>query len=119
MTSIQPGLWVDRGAHAVAFFQAAFGATVLHHVGDGEDIVAQPECESQCDERKPARTRCGQSGRSLHGTPPPTSLPAHGPGVQPAAKRSQTALQNTPPREQKKPYLDGCQCAGTRSRCRS
>jgi PhnB protein len=41
MTSIQPELWVDRGAHAVAFFQAAFGATVLHRVGDGEDIVAQ------------------------------------------------------------------------------
>jgi uncharacterized glyoxalase superfamily protein PhnB len=36
MTSIQPELWADRGAHAVAFFQAAFGATVLHHVGDGE-----------------------------------------------------------------------------------
>ena len=41
MTSIQPQLWVDRGAAAVAFYQAAFGATVLHRVGDGEDIVAQ------------------------------------------------------------------------------
>jgi PhnB protein len=41
MTSIQPELWVDRGAQAVAFYQAAFGATVLHRVGDGEDIVAQ------------------------------------------------------------------------------
>ena len=41
MTSIQPQLWVDRGAAAVAFYQAAFGATVLHQVGDGEDIVAQ------------------------------------------------------------------------------
>ena len=41
MTSIQPELWVDRGAQAVAFYQAAFGATVLHHVGEGEDIVAQ------------------------------------------------------------------------------
>ena len=41
MTSIQPELWVDRGAQAVAFYQAAFGATVLHMVGDGEDIVAQ------------------------------------------------------------------------------
>lgn len=41
MTSIQPELWVDRGAEAVAFYQAAFGATVLHQVGDGEDIVAQ------------------------------------------------------------------------------
>ena len=41
MTSIQPELWVDRGAQAIAFYQAAFGAVVLHRVGDGEDIVAQ------------------------------------------------------------------------------
>jgi PhnB protein len=41
MTSIQPQLWVDRGAAAVAFYESAFGATVLHQVGDGEDIVAQ------------------------------------------------------------------------------
>jgi PhnB protein len=41
MTAIQPELWVDRGAQAVAFYQAAFGATVLHLVGEGEDIVAQ------------------------------------------------------------------------------
>lgn len=41
MTSIQPELWVDRGAQAVAFYQAAFGAVVLHRVGDGEDVVAQ------------------------------------------------------------------------------
>jgi PhnB protein len=41
VTSIQPELWVDRGAQAVAFYQAAFGATVLHRVGDGQDIVAQ------------------------------------------------------------------------------
>lgn len=41
MTSIQPELWVDRAAEAVAFYQAAFGAIVLHRVGQGEDIVAQ------------------------------------------------------------------------------
>ena len=41
MTSIQPELWVDHGARAVAFYQAAFGAVVLHRVGSGEDIVAQ------------------------------------------------------------------------------
>ena len=41
MTSIQPELWVDRGAQAVAFYQAAFGAAVLHRVGSGDDIVAQ------------------------------------------------------------------------------
>jgi PhnB protein len=41
VTSIQPELWVERGAQAVAFYQAAFGATVLHRAGSGEDIVAQ------------------------------------------------------------------------------
>jgi PhnB protein len=41
MTAIQPELWVDRAAAAVAFYEAAFGATVLHRVGEGDDIVAQ------------------------------------------------------------------------------
>ena len=41
MTDIQPELWVDRGGEAVAFYEAAFGAKVLHKVGAGDDIVAQ------------------------------------------------------------------------------
>src|ERR1700685_1066081 len=41
MTSIGPPLWTDRAAAAVAFYKAAFGAVVLHRVGDGDDIVAQ------------------------------------------------------------------------------
>jgi PhnB protein len=41
LASIQPELWVDRPAEAVRFYAAAFGATVLHRVGDGDDIVAQ------------------------------------------------------------------------------
>jgi len=41
MTGIQPELWIDRAAEAVAFYQAAFGARVLHQVGEGDDIVAQ------------------------------------------------------------------------------
>ncbi|MFL5827483.1 MAG: VOC family protein [Thermoleophilaceae bacterium] len=40
-SGIQPELWVERAADAVAFYEAAFGATVLHQVGDGQDIVAQ------------------------------------------------------------------------------
>jgi uncharacterized glyoxalase superfamily protein PhnB len=28
MTGIQPELWIDRAADAVAFYQQAFGATV-------------------------------------------------------------------------------------------
>jgi PhnB protein len=41
MTSIQPELWVDSPSEAVRFYEAAFGATVVHRVGDGDDIVAQ------------------------------------------------------------------------------
>ena len=40
MTSIQPELWIDRAA-AVAFYRAAFSATVQHQVGEGDNIVAQ------------------------------------------------------------------------------
>jgi len=41
MMGIQPQLWVDRAAEAVAFYEAAFGARVMHRVGEGDDIVAQ------------------------------------------------------------------------------
>jgi PhnB protein len=41
MPSIQPELWVENAREAVTFYAAAFGATVLHLVGDGDDIVAQ------------------------------------------------------------------------------
>ena len=41
MTGIQPELWTDRAAAAVAFYESAFGARVLHRVGAGDDIVAQ------------------------------------------------------------------------------
>jgi PhnB protein len=41
VTTIQPELWVDHASAAVAFYEAAFGARVLHRVGDGDDIVAQ------------------------------------------------------------------------------
>ena len=41
MTSIQPELWVDSPREALAFYGAAFGATVLHCVGGGDDVVAQ------------------------------------------------------------------------------
>ena len=41
MTGIQPELWIDRAAAAVAFYESAFGARVLHQVGEGDEIVAQ------------------------------------------------------------------------------
>ena len=40
MTSIQPELRVDRGAQAVAIYQAAFGAAVLHRIGEAVDPAA-------------------------------------------------------------------------------
>jgi PhnB protein len=41
VTSIQPELWVERAGDALAFYEAAFGATVVHQVGGGDEIVAQ------------------------------------------------------------------------------
>jgi PhnB protein len=41
VTSIQPELWVESPRVALVFYEAAFGARVLHCVGDGDDIVAQ------------------------------------------------------------------------------
>jgi len=41
VTSIQPELWVDSPPAAIEFYEAAFGAAILHLVGDGDDVVAQ------------------------------------------------------------------------------
>jgi len=41
VTTIEPELWVDAGAAAAHFYVAAFGARVVHMVGDGEDVVAR------------------------------------------------------------------------------
>jgi len=41
VNGIQPQLWVDRAGDAVKFYGDAFGATVLHLVGEGDEIVAQ------------------------------------------------------------------------------
>ena len=40
MTSIEPEIWVERPREAITFYEAAFGATVLHRVGAGDDLVA-------------------------------------------------------------------------------
>lgn len=40
-TGIQPELWVAEPRRAVAFYEAAFGATTVHLAGEGDDIVAQ------------------------------------------------------------------------------
>ena len=41
MVGFQPQLWVERAGAAVEFYRAAFGAVVLHQVGQGDDLVAQ------------------------------------------------------------------------------
>jgi PhnB protein len=41
VTSIQPELWVERAGDAVSFYEAAFGAAVIHKVGEGDEIVVQ------------------------------------------------------------------------------
>ena len=41
MTSIQPELWIGAPRQALAFYEAAFGAEVVHLVGEDDDIVAQ------------------------------------------------------------------------------
>jgi len=40
-SGIEPELWVERASAAVSFYAAAFGATTLLRVGDGDDIVAR------------------------------------------------------------------------------
>jgi PhnB protein len=41
MTSVEPELWVGDPGAALDFYALCFGATVLHRVGDDNDIVAQ------------------------------------------------------------------------------
>ena len=41
MTSIQPQLWVEGAGAAVSFYERAFGASVIHLVGEGDDLVVQ------------------------------------------------------------------------------
>ena len=41
VTGIQPELWVDHADRAIAFYADAFGATLLHRVGEGDEVVAQ------------------------------------------------------------------------------
>jgi PhnB protein len=83
MTTIQPELWVDAPGEAVTFYQAAFGATVLHRVGDGNDIVAQLFIEgaafwisaaSPSAKRLSPRTIDGATSRTLLVVENPTSV---------------------------------------------
>jgi PhnB protein len=83
MTSIQPELWVDDARAAVAFYEAAFGATILHLVGEGDDIVAQlgvgeaafwVATASPTTKRLDPRGLGGATGRTLLVTDDPGTL---------------------------------------------
>lgn len=41
MPSVEPELWVDHPAEAVAFFAAAFGAATVLEMGEGDEMLAQ------------------------------------------------------------------------------
>lgn len=45
MTRIEPELWVESPLAAIAFYGGAFGAEVLHQVGEGDDSVARLEVQ--------------------------------------------------------------------------
>jgi PhnB protein len=83
VTSLEPELWVDAAAAAVDFYTRAFGARVLHRVGEGDDIV----CQLAVDEARfwltaadPERARLsprsagGTTGRTLLVVDDPTAL---------------------------------------------
>jgi uncharacterized glyoxalase superfamily protein PhnB len=40
ISAIQPELWVERPTTAISFYQAAFGAEVVHHVGAGASVTS-------------------------------------------------------------------------------
>src|SRR6476659_2813729 len=72
MTSIEPELWVERARDAITFYETAFGATVLHRVGDGDDVVAQLAVgearfwiSSSSADRPSPRANLGATGRVL------------------------------------------------------
>src|SRR6266498_1826173 len=66
MTSIQPELWVETPGEAVPFYEAAFGATVLHRVGEGEDVVAQLGVGDAAFLAAATCTAGGSAGSSTH-----------------------------------------------------
>lgn len=74
MTSIEPQFWVESPRQALAFYEAAFGAKVIHQVGDGDDIVAQLAVDgavfwvaptSEAMKRLSPRALDGATGRTL------------------------------------------------------
>jgi PhnB protein len=83
VVEIQPQLWAERAGEAVAFYEAAFGATVVHRVGVGDDIVAQlalgdaafwVAASSSAAKRFSPRAIGGATGRTLLVTDDPDAV---------------------------------------------
>ena len=74
MTSIQPELWVKGARAAVAFYQAAFDAVVLHRDGHGARSRRECRCRRDHPDRCGARLASGSVG-------PARWLSILGPGV--------------------------------------
>lgn len=83
MSEFQPQIWVDGAATALAFYETAFGAAVLHQVGQGEDIVAQLAIDdaifwvsaaSTTMKRYTPRSIDGTTGRTLLVTDDPDAV---------------------------------------------
>ena len=98
MTSIQPQLWVQVPTEAIAFYQAAFGARVLHRVGEGEDIVAQLAVGDAGFWIAPASPRDGRlDPRDLGGATGRLLLVAPDPDATHAAAVAAGATATSPP----------------------
>src|SRR3954451_17315949 len=66
MTSIQPQFWVESPRQALVFYGAAFGATVLHRVGDGTTSSRS----LRRARRKRRRRSCCRGREQTHGPAP-------------------------------------------------
>src|SRR5512133_1069928 len=88
MTSIQPELWVESPCEAVAFYEAAFAATVLHRVGEGgrgrratrrrrRSVLGGANVRGH-EAAQPARTRWRDQPNAARGRRPRSGRPAGG-----------------------------------------
>lgn len=101
MTDIQPQLWVDPPSRAIAFYTAAFGARLLHRVGEGEDIVAQLAVGEAAFWIATAAPRSGRlDPRHLGGATGRTLLVVPDPDATHVAALAAGAVETSPPADE-------------------
>jgi hypothetical protein len=99
MTSVQPELWVDSPSQAVTFYEAAFAASVLHRVGQGDDIVVQLAVGAGAFWVSGTSTAMGRlSPRAIGGATSRTLLVVDDPDTASYDGQSPTARPSRPPR---------------------